>query len=965
MIAAFHSYFSFRYGVFSLEEIVRIALVKHLDAVILCDINYSGAIPDFVKLCRQHHIRPLAGIDFRNNKDVPLYTGIAKNNEGLANLNRFLTQHLRQKRAFPGTAPNLADCVFVYSYSRYSPIPENSIAGVPAFRLLSAAFSGKISRENLLLFPLITGLDAGDKELHRHLRAIDHNCLLSQFEFTNHDEFVFPEEKIETEYYERQRSFFEGFEIDLAFGELKNKKTFSGDDAADVSLLSRLAYAGFRKRYSAAAGFARQRLEKELATIVRLGFTSYFLITWDIISYAKKNNIPHVGRGSGANSIVAYCLGITAVDPVELDLYFERFINPLRSSPPDFDLDFSWKDRAKIQAYIFSKYGEEYVALLGTVNRFQRKGAIRELGKVYGLPKEEIDFFVKHPEEARRRDELYGEIYRFSPAITNFPNMNSIHAGGVLISEKPVFYYTALNYSMSAMGSTQFDMFTAEDLGFEKWDVLSQRGIGHIREAMASVKQNYGVEIDIEDYRKIKTDEKTRQLLKRGETIGCFYVESPAMQGLIKKLQCDDYRTLVAASSIIRPGVAKSGMMRKYIEYHREPTKAEYPHPLLKALLEDTYGVMVYQEDVLKVCHYFAGMDLADADILRRGMSGKFRSKDEFLRLKEKFFRLCAGKGYSQDIAGNLWQQIESFAAYSFSKAHSASYAIESFQSLYLKAHYPLDFMVAVINNFGGFYPSWLYFYEARRWGAILELPDINESVFLNRLSGKRIYVGFVHIQNMDRQWIESVLEERNLHGAFSSFDDFMKRVAHHRENIIALIRLQAFRRFEFSVSTLLWKYFGYSSQKKTSQAELFSFASDYSLPSLEESAVKNAYEEIRLLGFPLSLSYFDMLQTAFRGEIIAKDMPAHSGEVLRMLGLLVNRKYIRTKKGDYMAFGFFMDNTGAYFDTVHFAPALAKYPFQGTGVYLLKGKINVEFEHPSLEVFQMARMPLQNLPEI
>lgn len=200
-----------------------------------------------------------------------------------------------------------------------------------------------------------------------------------------------------------------------------------------------------------------------------------------------------------------------------------------------------------------------------------------------------------------------------------------------------------------------------------------------------------------------KKDEQVRRQLRAGETIGCFYIESPAMRGLLNKLRCDNYISLVAASSIIRPGVAKSGMMREYIRRFHHPDRIEYLHPVMKEQLEETYGVMVYQEDVLKVCHHFAGLDLADADVLRRAMSGKYRSKAEFQKIVEKFHENCALRGYSAELTAEVWRQIESFAGYSFSKAHSASYAVESYQSLFLKAHYPLEFMVAVINNFGGF----------------------------------------------------------------------------------------------------------------------------------------------------------------------------------------------------------------------------------------------------------------------
>ncbi len=240
--------------------------------------------------------------------------------------------------------------------------------------------------------------------------------------------------------------------------------------------------------------------------------------------------------------------------------------------------------------------------------------------------------------------------------------------------------------------------------------------------------RNQSIDVDVHAIQKFKNDPKVKEYLKTGETKGCFYIESPSMRGLLQKLQCDDYTTLVAASSIIRPGVARSGMMREYIYRFHNPDKFEYIHPVMKEQLEETFGVMVYQEDVLKVCHHFAGLDLADADTLRRAMSGKYRSKQEMQRIVDKFFSNCREKGYSDEITKEVWRQIESFAGYSFSKAHSASYAVESFQSLYLKAHFPLEFMVAVINNFGGFYRTWVYVHEAKRYGATIQPPCVNKS---------------------------------------------------------------------------------------------------------------------------------------------------------------------------------------------------------------------------------------------
>jgi error-prone DNA polymerase len=463
----------------------------------------------------------------------------------------------------------------------------------------------------------------------------------------------------------------------------------------------------------------------ELDIIDKLGFSSYFLITWDIIRYSMSCGFYHVGRGSGANSIVAYCLRITNVDPIELDLYFERFINPKRSTPPDFDIDYSWKDRDQVLDYVFKRYGHEHTALLGTISTFRDRSMIRELGKVVGLPKAELDILVRQHDTHQNPDGPTRKVIELSSRLADFPNMRSIHAGGVLISEKPIWCYSALDLPPKGLPVVQWDMYVAEELSFEKIDILSQRGIGHINDCAQIVKQNRGITIDVHQVERFKKDDKVRALLRSGETTGCFYVESPAMRGLLKKLRCDNYISLVAASSIIRPGVSRSGMMRAYIERFHHPEKIEYLHPVMEQQLKETYGVMVYQEDVIKVCHHFAGLDLADADVLRRAMSGKYRSKKEMQRIVDRFFSNCRKKGYSDKLTREVWRQIESFAGYSFSKAHSASFAVESYQSLFLKAYYPLEFMTAVVNNFGGFYRSEVYFNEAGGWGRTFNCPAL------------------------------------------------------------------------------------------------------------------------------------------------------------------------------------------------------------------------------------------------
>jgi DNA polymerase III alpha subunit len=421
-------------------------------------------------------------------------------------------------------------------------------------------------------------------------------------------------------------------------------------------------------RYGDSNKEALKRVTDELAIIDRLGFSAYFLITWDVIRYSMSRGYYHVGRGSGANSVVAYCLRITDVDPIELDLYFERFLNPKRTSPPDFDIDYSWKERDEVIDYIFKRYGHKHTALLGTISTFRGKSIYRELGKVHGLPKAEIDELVSDPNRFYTLSNLTRHIHELAQYLLDFPNQRSIHAGGILISEEPITNYVAMDLPPKGFLTTQWDMYVSEDLGYEKLDILSQRGIGHIKEAADIIRENRGITVDVHQVQLFKQDAKVKDQLRRAETNGCFYIESPAMRGLLRKLRCDNYISLVAASSIIRPGVAKSGMMREYIYRFHHPDGFKYIHPVMEQQLKETYGVMVYQEDVLKVCHHFAGLDLGDADVLRRIMSGKKRKKNEFEEIVERFFNNCKARGYPDDITKEVWRQIESFAGYSSQK---------------------------------------------------------------------------------------------------------------------------------------------------------------------------------------------------------------------------------------------------------------------------------------------------------
>lgn len=971
MYTCVYSWFSYKYGIHAPEKLLEAAAALGIRQLALADINNTAGNLDFLRCAATYGIQAVAGVSFWDAHGLK-YVLLAKNNQGYHFICALLTAHLRDGAPLPDLVAPSEDYWIIYPLARVpdqlvvSPETPQVCIGVSSTDLSLFRFSKWTShlRQVVMLQPTFF-LDPSDASVHRILRAIHGNTFISQVPRKDpglhllkeeaalcHDFHEFPTLLFNT------REMLASCHVDLGFGVPKNRKLFGSSAQEDFRLLYQTAYDGLHQRYIQTDTTLIARLEKELASIHALGFTTYFLINHDIVRYARHRDFFHVGRGSGANSLVAYCLGITDVDPMDLDLYFERFINPHRENPPDFDLDFSWRDRDEVQRYLFRRYGREHVGLLGAYQTFQYKSALREIGKSVGLQPGEIDAL----QAGKVQDTMGERIVHYAARLKDMPSHLSIHAGGVLISDQPLTQYMALEMPPKAMAVTQCSMLEAEDLGLYKFDILSQRGLGHIRDTLTWIRTHTKASEDLSDVARLKQDPKVQAHLQSGETMGCFYIESPAMRMLLKKLEARTYLDVVAASSIIRPGVARSGMMRAFIERFRHPERITYIHPRMEELLKETFGIMVYQEDVIKVAHHFAGLDLAEADILRRGMSGKFRSKAELERVKTRFFEQCNARGYAPDITQTVWHQIESFAGYSFSKAHSASYAVESFQSAYLKAYYPLPFMVSVINNEGGFYRTEVYLYEAARLGAVLEAPCIQHSLEACTLHGRHVYVGFGRIKGLKAQTIQAILQAR-AEGHFESFEDFLMRVAISLEQLKLLIYLQAFRTLTSDWKALLWEaqmHAGSAGTTTASHGVLFAQeASLATLPTLDVLEGEVVQHQFSLLGFTLCHP-FTLLppEPHPRTYVLARDWIRHLGQVIWILGYWVTTKETRTLRGDVMQFGTFMDREGDSMDTVHFPAIREKYPFKGIGMYRLKGKVVEDFGCCILEVHHMERIP-------
>jgi len=966
-----HTYYSLRYGTLSPEQLVEAAKAYGVSQLVLTDINNTSCAFQFIQACKKHGIKPILGIEFRLDNEF-LYLGIAKNEEGWRELCSHLTSFSLSKESLPKIAPE-----WKHVFTVYRKIPkginlllENEYIGVRPGEV-NHLYSSYLKdyQEKLVVFSPLTFLDQEGFRTHKLLRCIDLNIVISKLEPAMHakaSEVFYRESQIKQVFQqypqilENTQFILDNSAMDMENDYNHNRKTFTGDREDDFVLLKKLAVNGCISRYGARNKKAMTRTLSELKVIDQLGFSSYFLITWDIIRYAHSVGYHHVGRGSGANSIVAFNLNITDVDPLELDLYFERFINPHRSSPPDFDIDFSWDQRDDVTDYIFKRYGKEHTALLATYNTFKGKSIIRELGKVLGLPKSDIDLIVNYPQATDKHHHFGKHIFRFGKLIEGFPNYLSIHAGGILISERSLSYHTALQLMPKGFPIVHFDMYGAEDIGYHKYDVLSQRGLGHIKDSVTLIARNQGKAVDIHKVEEIKNDLNVKAQLKSGHCIGCFYIESPAMRGLLTKLKCDNYVHLVAASSIIRPGVAKSGMMREYIQRAHNPDSFTYIHPVFEEHLGETYGVMVYQEDVMKIVHHFSGLDLDESDVLRRIMTGKRKNSDTFERLKKKYFYNCNKRGYPDDLSHEVWRQIASFSGYSFCKAHSASFAVESFQSLYLKTYYPLEFMTAVINNFGGFYRTEIYVHEARMCGAKIEPPSVNHSTYLTNIYGTTIYIGMIHVAELEKKIAVALVEERLTNGDYRDLRDFVNRVDISKEQLEILIRISAFRFTGLNKYQLMWEKNSVHNPavKQAQYATFFDVEDvDYELPILEEGKYEQAFDEIELLGFPLC-SPFDLVKEPISDTVVNRQLKNMLGKVVQILGYYVARKHVTTVNKRHMNFGTWLDVEGQFFDTVHFPPSLARSPFTGRGVYLIRGKVVEDFGFPSIEAYLMERLP-------
>lgn len=755
------------------------------------------------------------------------------------------------------------------------------------------------------------------------------------------------------------------------------------------SLLSKRAFEGASKRYRPLRPEVLRRLEMELEVILDLGFPEYFLIVDDIARFARGRGIPMVGRGSAADSLVAYCLGLTIVDPIAFDLYFERFLNRSRTDPPDIDMDISWKGRDEVLDYVYETYGRDRVAMICTLNTFQGRSSFREVAKTVGLSPSEVSRYSKRlpshypgplaeavrvlPEcrDLPAGEEPFRTILTIADRIEGFPRHLSVHPGGIVITPTEVVDYVPVQRSAKGLVITQYDKDSAPVLGLLKIDLLGQRSLAAIADTVAAVKANHGVDLDMDAIPEV--DERADRLLTEARTIGCFQVESPGTRNLLKMLAARGQRDAMVGLSLIRPGPAAGGMKERYVMRKAGAEKLSFLHPKLKDVLEDAFGVMLYQEDILKVANAVAGFTLEEADILRRAIT-KERTRERIREIRDTFVARAREGGVEEEPAEAIWAAVENFVGYSFCKAHAATYGRVAWQAVWLKSRYPAEFMAAVLANGGGFYDARAYLEEARRFGVKILLPDVNRSERSYAAMDGGIRIGLETIRDLKEKTLDAIFAERE-RGPFLSLKDFATRIVAEEREVANLVLSGAFDAFDLPRPALLWRVkalFGKEgSPARKSGSTLFGPESDLAIPADElpfpesrpyakEVLVQSEFETLGLSATAHPLLFFEEWLRE-KGALPAAELSEHRGRTVTVGGWLVTTRRVRTSRGEFMRFLTLEDRTGVL-EAVIFPDVYRRFGhlIRGHGPYLLRGRVEDAHGAATLTVGHLALAPTE-----
>ena len=740
--------------------------------------------------------------------------------------------------------------------------------------------------------------------------------------------------------------------------------------------LEKLAKEGLEKRFTVIDENIKERVNYELSMIKKMGYAAYFLIVQDFINFARQNGIQvGPGRGSAAGSIVAYALGITSINPIKYNLLFERFLNPERISLPDIDVDFCIKRRGEVIDYVSKKYGKDHVSQIVTFGTMAARGVIRDVGRVQGIYLAEVDRVAKmipnQPDmniqkalsqvpELKAFYENNKEIRKLievAKALEGLKRHASMHAAGVVISKDSLMKLVPLALNEGQV-VTQYDMLSLEKIGLLKMDFLGLRNLTLIANTLAMIEETIGIKIDIDN---ISVDDRsTYKLLTKGDTIGIFQLESRGMRSIIKDLKPNIFEDIIALLALYRPGPLGSGMVQEFISNKHGKTKVRYELKELEPILKETHGLILYQEQVMQIASTIAGFSLGQADVMRRAMGKK--KKSVMARLKKDFIEGATNKGIDKRKANKIFELCEKFAEYGFNKSHSAAYAVISYQTAYLKANFPLQYMASLLTSVQGSVDKVsLYFNECKRMNIEVLPPDINESLVNFSVSHDSIRFGLGAIKNVGWAAIEEILNNRSKCGTFTSLSDLTEkvdlRVVNKRvmESLIKSGALDSFggRAQQLTVLDVIIDNASKIKKEKKrgmislfeGSKETFSLHSNYPLPEIEEFSTREKIGfEKELMGLYISDHPLNQFRQKLGKAITASVQELGNkkeGEGVIMGGIITNVRKIITRNHKQMMILQLEDFTGKVSVVIFPGPSYDRCsPFAiEDSIVLVKGK--------------------------
>ncbi len=957
-----HSNYSLLESLISAEDLAALAVSKGIITLGMTDHLYlSGAI-EFSEACAKVGVKPIIGLEINLSYQglIGFLTLVAKDQTGWKNLSHLsshvlisetnldlkdLEAHQEGLVCISGDPRGVLHALLERGFSRQDLADEflddlHNIFQQDLFIEIQRYSNGPLKNEQTLLnlaknhqVPILATqnifyAEPSQEQTFQTLVAIKNNCsihgLSKKFlppgnaHFPNLEAFIHRFEDL-PQALENLAQVEERCQLKLPIGQMHYPKFPTPRDQSQADFLRTKAYQGAKKIYKNLTSEITDRLEYELKIITDLGYEPIFLIVEDVLNHARKLGIPTSSRGSAASSLVAHCLNITSPDPIDLNLYFERFLNPARKKPPDIDTDIASHRRSEVIQYVFDTYGIDHVAMVGTINRYRPKSALGDVAKAYGLTPETIRQLSKRlPPSYRPQFNIEEEnpfavlqqsnalpimknVLADASVLLDMPRHLSVHPGGIVIAPFPISDLIPIIHSPSlGVNHTQFDLEGIEKLGMVKIDLLGIRGLTVLGEVAEKIQSWRSLEFEngLAVLSNIPNDDSlTASTVQEARTIGCFQIESPGMRATLREIEAKHVEDIMAALALYRPGPLRGGLRDAFVRRFKGEESMTHIHPSVANILDDTLGVILYQEQVLRIAHELGGLTIAQADILRRAMS-HFDPGKVMDTLRKSFIEgAYQRRNVPYEVGERIWEMMAAFAGYGFPKAHAASYAQLAWNSAWCKSHYPAEFMTAVLSFGGGYYSQRVYLMESRRLGLAVLPPHINASDRLFRVlypEGKpKIYMGLSQVKDLTQKTTKKILENR----PFSSLEDFLVKVDPQTKEIQNLLMVGAFS----GLTTIPEGLSHIKQQHPPGQMQLF--PSEEVSEDWSQDAIANSQTEI--LGVSLSITPLEKIadQIEAIGAISTLEAQNYIGEKVKIVGMRQTWRRFKTQSNNIMCY--------------------------------------------------------------